>query len=134
MGGAMRWSALLTAFGLALAACAPTAPPTPTPKAGPPPAVKDQAAVEQGKQLFVSKGCVACHTVRDIPQAKGTVGPALDGVASWPKIAGTIDNTPENLQKWIKDPQAMKPGTQMPTLGLTDDEAAKITAFLLTLR
>ena len=57
-------------------------------------------------------------------------------MASRPKIAGgAVSNTgPDDLKKWILNPAALKPGTAMPNVGLTDDEATKIVAYLETLK
>ena len=48
--------------------------------------------------------------------------------------AGTIPNTTENMRKWLKDPPAMKPGTLMLNLGLTDQEIDTLMEFLSTLK
>ena len=90
-----------------------------------------------GKTLFTSKGCIACHVAQGIPNATGTIGPNLNGigdVAKRPKLADGANNTPEHLREWIKDPQKLKPGTMMPNLQLTDKEADDLTALLLTLK
>jgi cytochrome c2 len=90
----------------------------------------------EGAQIIATKPCVGCHTIPGIPGATGTVGPNLAGVASRPKIAGgAVPNTgPDDLKKWILNPPALKPGTAMPNVGLTDDEATKIVAYLETLK
>jgi cytochrome c2 len=90
----------------------------------------------EGAQLIAQKPCVGCHTIPGIPGATGTVGPNLAGVASRTKIAGgAVNNTgPEDLQKWILNPPALKPGTLMPNVGLTDEEATKIVAYLELLK
>jgi cytochrome c2 len=90
----------------------------------------------EGAQIIATKPCVGCHTIPGVPGATGTVGPNLAGVASRPKIAGgAVSNSgPEDLKKWILNPAALKPGTLMPNVGLTDDEATKIAAFLETLK
>ena len=90
----------------------------------------------EGAQIIATKPCVGCHTIPGIPGATGTVGPNLAGVASRTKIAGgAVNNTgPDDLKKWISNPAALKPGTLMPNVGLTDDEATKIVAFLETLK
>jgi cytochrome c1 len=49
-------------------------------------------------------------------------------------IAGEVPNTPENLVHWIKSPQSIEPGTAMPTLGLSDQQARDVAAYLYTLR
>jgi cytochrome c len=89
-----------------------------------------------GAMIIANKPCVGCHTIPGIPGATGTVGPNLGGVASRPKIAGgAVNNSgPDDLKKWILNPPALKPGTAMPNLGLTDDEATKIVAYLETLK
>lgn len=93
---------------------------------------------EAGKQLVTSKGCIACHTIQQVPEARGTVGPVLDGVGdpnARPTIAGgTLDNTAENLRRWLSDPPAAKPGTMMPNSSLTPQEISHLVAFLQTLK
>jgi cytochrome c oxidase subunit 2 len=109
-------------------AAAPTAPPKPAAPAGANPA--------DGAALIQQKGCGACHTIPGIPGATGNIGPNLAGVASRTQIAGGAvpNNGPDDLKKWIMNPPALKPGTAMPNLGLTDDEATKIVAYLETLK
>jgi cytochrome c oxidase subunit II len=118
---------------------APPAPgvPPPAPPAPAPPAPKpDDALVAEGRALVTQKGCGACHIIPGIPGATGTIGPSLVGVADRNPIAGgAVPNTgPDDLKRWIMNPPALKPGTAMPPLGLTDDEATRIVAFLETLR
>jgi cytochrome c2 len=90
----------------------------------------------EGAQIIATKPCTGCHTIPGIPGATGTVGPNLGGVASRPKIAGgAVPNTgPDDLIKWISDPAALKPGTAMPKVPLTQDELVNIVAFLETLK
>jgi len=38
------------------------------------------------------------------------------------------------LIEWITDPEKIKPGTQMPNLGLTKEEINEIVAFLSQLK
>ncbi len=90
----------------------------------------------EGAQLIPTKQCPSCHTIPGIQGATGTVGPNLAGVASRPKIAsGAVDNRgPDDLKAWILDPPSKKPGTAMPKVGLSDDEATKIAAYLASLK
>jgi cytochrome c1 len=90
----------------------------------------------EGSQIIATKPCTGCHTIPGIPGATGTVGPNLAGIASRPKIAGgaVANNGPDDLMKWIADPAALKPGTPMPKVPLTEDELTKIVAFLETLK
>jgi cytochrome c oxidase subunit 2 len=89
-----------------------------------------------GAQLIQQKGCPTCHTIPGIPGANGTIGPNEAGVASRKQIAGGAvpNNGPDDLKKWILDPPGLKPGTIMPKLGLTDEEATNIVAYLETLK
>jgi cytochrome c oxidase subunit 2 len=90
----------------------------------------------EGAQIIATKQCVSCHIIPGVPNATGTLGPSLAGVASRAKIAGgAVNNSgPDDLRKWISDPAAVKPGTAMPKVPLTDDELTKIVAFLETLK
>ena len=100
--------------------------------AAPPTTLAGDAAA--GHDLFMGQACVGCHTISGSPAA-GVVGPNLTHVASRGFIAGGIlANTPDELRAWIKDPQAIKPGNLMPTLGLTDDQVNKLVAYLSTLK
>jgi cytochrome c2 len=100
------------------------------------PVVEPGSPEAEGAQIIASKPCVGCHTIPGIPGANGTVGPNLAGVASRTKIAGgAVNNSgPDDLKKWIANPPALKPGTLMPNLGLTDDELTKIVAYLELLK
>jgi cytochrome c oxidase subunit II len=118
----------------------PAASPAPAP-GGPVPANPPQPAPgggdpALGAQLVQQKGCGACHTIPGIPGANGTIGPNLGGVASRNRIAGGAvpNNGPNDLKAWIINPPALKPGTIMPNLGLTDQEATNIVAYLETLK
>ena len=87
----------------------------------------------QGKAVIESKGCGACHVIPGISQARGLVGPPLYFFSRRTMIAGELPNTPENLVRWIKDPKQVEPGTAMPDLGLTDQQARDVAAYLYTL-
>jgi mono/diheme cytochrome c family protein len=83
-------------------------------------------AAGRGKQLFYSKyGCQSCH-IADYKNDKGYVGPALASVGN--------RLTPAWTYKWLKDPNALRPGTLMPNFNLKDDEARDLTAFLMSLK
>lgn len=78
-------------------------------------------------------GCGACHRIPGVPGARGVVGPSLAGFGRRPYIAGALRNDPANLERWIRDPQAIEPGTVMPTLGVTPAEARAIARHLTAL-
>jgi cytochrome c oxidase subunit 2 len=87
-------------------------------------------ATASGGAPFVAAGCSGCHRVAGTA-ADARYGPDLTHVASRRLIAaGTLENTPENLAAWIRDPQAVKPGNKMPVLGLDEDEIRQLVAYL----
>jgi cytochrome c1 len=69
--------------------------------------------------------------VRD---ARGLVAPPLMMFGRRTFIAGEVPNTPENLVRWIQSPQSIEAGTAMPALGLTEQQARDVAAYLYTLR
>jgi cytochrome c oxidase subunit 2 len=78
--------------------------------------------------------CTACHTVRGT-EARGRAGPDLTHVGGRESLAaGLLPNTPENLARWIADPQALKPRSQMPTFPLPPVAIAGLAAYLGSLR
>ena len=132
-----RRAAVGAVLALTVAACAPPTAPASTPApAKPGAATPNPTAVAEGLALVQLKTCGACHIIPGVPGASGAVGPNLTGVASRPTLAGGVvpHGGPDDMKRWLLDPPAAKPGTQMPKLGLSDDEATRITAFLETLR
>lgn len=89
---------------------------------------------KQGKRIIEEKGCGSCHVIPGIYTARGLVGPPLFFFSRRTMIAGELPNTPENLERWLKDPKLIEPGTAMPDLGLTDQQTRDVTAYLYTLR
>ena len=90
------------------------------------------ADVAEGARIFQERTCVNCHVIggTGIP-----VGPDLTHLASRETLAaGVIQNSPENLYNWIKDPQTIKPGSYMPDLQLPEEELRALVAYLGTLR
>ncbi|CAN5327508.1 cytochrome c oxidase subunit II [soil metagenome] len=94
----------------------------------PPPAEGDP---EEGLAI-VEAQCAACHAIEGT-SAQGQVGPALTGFANQELIADVIENTPENLAAWLDDPQAIKPGTAMPNLPLSEADIINLVTYLETL-
>jgi len=93
----------------------------------------DPTALE-GRQVFQTKGCTACHTINGT-QAQGKVGPNLTHIASRGVIAGAIlENNAVDLRRWLADPPALKPGSIMPNLGLNDHELDVLVAYLQSLQ
>lgn len=89
---------------------------------------------ERGRQALQDYGCISCHTAPGIPRSEALVAPPLNNWADRRFIAGQFPNTPENLIPWIMAPQALIPGTAMPDMGVTNQDARDISAYLYTLR
>jgi cytochrome c oxidase subunit 2 len=99
------------------------------------PAQPQNPEVAKGQKLFLMKGCVGCHGLVAYNAPKGLLGPNLANVGARTYIgAGTLPNTDENLAHWIRFPQEVKHGVLMPNLGVTEDEAKALVAFLRTHR
>jgi cytochrome c1 len=88
---------------------------------------------DRGRQQIAEYGCGACHTVPGVTRADATVGPPLTAWAARSSIAGQFPNRPEYLAAWIRDPQALKPGSLMPNTGVSEQGALDISAYLYTL-
>jgi cytochrome c len=88
----------------------------------------------RGKELIVGYGCGGCHVIPGVHAARGMVGPPLLYFSQRTMIAGELPNTPANLVRWIENPKAVEPHTAMPDLGLTEDQAYDVAAYLYTLR
>jgi cytochrome c len=78
-------------------------------------------------------GCGTCHSIPGVAGANGTVGPELENISSRSLLAGQIPNTPDNLMLWIQHPQMIRPGNDMPEMGVSDADARNIAAYLYSL-
>ena len=88
----------------------------------------------RGKLVFESTACVNCHTVSGT-SATGRFGPDLTHLMSRDTFAaGAAVNTPEELRLWIRNPNAIKPGSKMPAMGLSDGDVVALVDYLETLR
>ncbi|GGI54965.1 c-type cytochrome [Oxalicibacterium solurbis] len=88
----------------------------------------------KGRIALTQYGCQACHVIPGITGSDVHVGPPLEGLASRDMIAGSLPNTPDNLVRWIRDPQAVDPQTAMPNMGVSEAHAQDIAAYLATLK
>jgi cytochrome c oxidase subunit 2 len=105
--------------------------------------------VARGRQVFFRESyCVVCHSIQGTP-APGMIGPNLTRVGRRSTIAaGLLENTPENLARWIRDPRSVKPGVQMPgaqydvtyegstfpPTNLNDEQIQALAAYLSSLK
>jgi cytochrome c2 len=119
------WAGIAAAVLIGSAGCAslPIAPPAQV-SAGEP---------EFGRRALVDYGCASCHTIPGVPGADAFVGPPLNHWARRSYIAGALTNDQDHLVRWIMDPQSVEPGTAMPDLGVTENDAVNISAYLLSL-
>lgn len=81
-------------------------------------------------ELMIQYGCPTCHVVPGVPGAVGKVGPSLADLRQRSYLAGTLQNSPDSLVLWIQHPQHIHPGTAMPEMGVTTDDAKAIATFL----
>jgi mono/diheme cytochrome c family protein len=89
--------------------------------------------VEKGRLLVESYGCGSCHIIPGVGTSRGQVGPPLDKFGLRHYIAGAVLNNPENLTRWLVAPESIEPGTAMPSVGATPEDAAHMAAYLLSL-
>jgi cytochrome c oxidase subunit 2 len=87
-----------------------------------------------GAALFMNASCSSCHHISGTA-ANGLQGPDLTHFASRSTmLAGMMDNTPVNVDKWLTDPQKVKPGAHMPRFIFSKDSIQAITAYLSQLK
>ncbi len=98
------------------------------------PATPTSGDAAKGAHYFQQMSCASCHAIRGT-NASGMLGPNLTHLASRETLAtGRLANTSQNLYNWLKDPDRYKPGVHMPNLGLTDEQAHDLVAYLEGLR
>ena len=89
---------------------------------------------QRGALVFGTRGCAMCHAIRGT-HAGGRVAPDLTHIASRRTIAaGTLPMSRGSLAAWIRNPQGIKPGTNMPEVDLSPDELNDLVAYLVTLK
>jgi cytochrome c oxidase subunit 2 len=96
------------------------------------PAAEDTGAAA-GRQVFERNACMNCHRI-DGTSANGRFGPDLTHLMSRATIAaGAAENSHDNLRLWIKDPSAIKPGSLMPAMKLSDADLDAVVSYMETL-
>jgi cytochrome c2 len=90
--------------------------------------------IKRGAALISQFGCNSCHAVPGVAGAVGNVGPPLTQMGTRVYIAGMLANTPDNMVHWLRHPQEVVPGNAMPDLGLNEEDARDLAAFIATLR
>jgi cytochrome c oxidase subunit II len=93
----------------------------------------ENAGTTAGRRVFESNACMNCHAVSGTP-ANGRFGPDLTHLMSRATIAaGAAENTHDNLRLWIQDPSAIKPGSLMPAMKLSDADLDAVVSYMETL-
>lgn len=96
--------------------------------------IPDDPTALSGAAVFKSMSCQSCHAIRGYNPGSHT-GPDLTHLASREYLAGgVVKNTPENIHRWLTDPQKVKPGAHMPNMHLTNQQKEDLTAFLKQLK
>jgi cytochrome c1 len=87
-----------------------------------------------GRDKIQYYGCGSCHTIPGVDGAHGLIGPPLTRFAKRMYIGGVLQNTPENLQTWIRDPLKQSINLQ-PCLGCSSPRPTPrdMTTYLYTL-
>ncbi|QDU49151.1 cytochrome c oxidase subunit II [Gimesia panareensis] len=87
-----------------------------------------------GREYFFKATCPRCHKIEGT-SAQAMIGPDLTHFASRMEIgSGVLENSTENLTRWLKDPQAVKPGCKMPNFKLSETNLKQLVAYLETLK
>lgn len=89
---------------------------------------------EAGRRLLSHYQCGRCHRIPGVDAAIGDVAVPLDRFGRRSYIAGRVPNTPDRLAAWLVRPEALVPGTAMPNLGVTDDDARRMARYLGSLQ
>jgi cytochrome c oxidase subunit 2 len=88
----------------------------------------------RGHEIFRELTCVNCHAIQGVAE-KSTAGPDLTHIASRRFLgAGVIPNTPDNLRRWLVNPQSVKPGVLMPNFQLSQEQLDHLVAYFDTLK
>jgi len=90
--------------------------------------------VGRGRLLLAQYQCGSCHQIPGVDNARGMTGPGLDVFGRRSYVAGFLPNYPDALVRWIVDPPAVKPGTAMPAMGVSPDDARHMAAYLYSLK
>ncbi|HEV2773141.1 MAG TPA: c-type cytochrome [Thermoleophilaceae bacterium] len=90
------------------------------------------ARAERGRELIEQHGCGTCHVIGGVDGANGRVGPPLTNFKDNRLVGGQLQNTPENVVRWILEPRRFDPQTAMPDVGLTREQAMAVAEYLYT--
>jgi mono/diheme cytochrome c family protein len=121
--------ALLDQAGRAPDAVEFTQDPLPGPPPGPP---QPHADLERGRIAVTQYACQSCHVIPGVPGSTVDVGPSLKHLSRQRYIAGYLPNTEDNMARWLREPDKVKPGTAMPNLQVSKRDARDMARWLLS--
>lgn len=84
---------------------------------------------DNGKHAILKYGCTSCHTIDGI-SSEALVGPPLTRMAGRSYLAGNLENSAANMVHFIQHPRQVHNDTAMPEMGVTDQDARDIGAYL----
>lgn len=87
--------------------------------------------LERGRVAMTQYACQSCHVIPGVPGPQVDVGPRLKDMSRQRYIAGHLPNTEDNMVRWLRAPDQIKPGTAMPNLQLTERDARDMARWLL---
>src|SRR5438270_4171554 len=120
MDGAMRNSSLMLLTVAALCGCTSSAKRDAMTLTGGDP--------DRGAHNISYYGCGSCHAIPGVTGAHGQVGPSLQGIGNRLFVAGSLQNNPDQLEHWVRDPHSINSKTVMPNLGVTAQDATDMAA------
>jgi cytochrome c oxidase subunit 2 len=98
-----------------------------------PPVESTDPLAQQGKSLYAQSACVGCHTIAGV--SGGEIGPNLTHFGSRKTLAANmLPNTPQNVARWLENPDHVKPGARMPNLGIAGEQSKALAAYLVSLK
>lgn len=90
----------------------------------------DGEAKARGLAAIERAGCASCHEIPGVDWPKGRLGPSLEGFDDVGLIAGALPNRPATLAAFIRNPRSVKPGSTMPDMPVSEQEARDIASYL----
>lgn len=90
----------------------------------------DAGLRDKGRDVIERAGCATCHEIPGIDWPEGRTGPSLAGFDGVGPIAGYLPNTPANLARFVRNAPATKPGSTMPAMPISSEEAHAVAAYL----
>ena len=85
---------------------------------------------DKAMPAIIHYGCAACHNIPGAQMPGGLAAPSLADIAQRIYLGGAVNNTPDNLIRWIVNPKQFDPRTAMPVTGISDTEARNVAAYL----